>query len=215
MKLSGFESFFDLNPWVKSENADNCYDYAIGDYEHYRSVKSTPGDRAGMSSDTLKVSSCKQLRQRILADNPRTVYACSNPNRVCKRGYYKIMNFVAPGGGDFHFYKQVRGVRYKVKTGDTVSSLARYFKVRQSVIPKRLVPGRTISFPVNLWAHKQGWGAPPLMTDANGKTIRDPRKASRNYPGLNYTKFCGAYCVKANRAGSGSPSLPGLRSKTH
>lgn len=212
MKLSGAESIFNTKPWENAVNADNCYDYAIGDYERFRNVKSTPGDRAGLSYNTFKVTSCSQLRKRILKDNPKTVYHCKNPNTVCKRGYYKIMNFVSPNGGDFHFYKQVRAVKYKVKAGDTVSSLAKFFKIRQSVLKGlKIVPGRDIQFPVNLWAHKQGWGAPPLMTDANGKTMRDPRKANRNYPGLNYSKFCGAFCVKANHAGSGSASRLGLR----
>lgn len=214
LKLSGYEPIFDLYPWIKSVNADNCYDYAIGDFEMYRNVKSTPGDRAGLSSNSFKVTSCKQLRQRILKDNKKTSYVCKNPNKVCKRGYYKIMSFVSPKGGDFHFYKQVKGVKHKVKTGDTVNTLSKYFRVKPNVIKKcgPLKPGKTITISVNLWAHKQGWGAPPLMTDAKGKTIVDPRKASRNYPGLNYSKFCNAFCIKLNKGRSGKNSVPGIRS---
>lgn len=216
MKLSGAEALYDPKPWAGAVNAVNCYDYAIGDFEKYRNVKSTPGDRARMSSSNLKVSSCSDMRKRILRDNPGNIYQCKNPDVVCRRGYYKIMNFVASSGADFHFYKQVRGVKYKVKTGDTVASLSKYFKVTPVVIRKcaPLTPGRVISFPCNLWAHKRGWGEIPILTDAKGKTMKDPRKASRVYPGLNYDTFCGAYCVKANRAVSGSLSLPGLRSKT-
>lgn len=211
MKLSGFEAVFDPRPWNRAVNSDNCYDYAMGDFEVGRNVKSTPGDRAGFPANTIKITSCKNLQQRILADNGKNVYKCKNPNTVCRRGYYKMMNFVTSDGSDFHFYKQVRGAKYKVKTGDTRASLAKFFKVKPSVFPKTLVPGRVITFPCNLWAHKQGWGAPPLMTDARGKTITDPRKASRNYPGLNYDRFCGAYCVRANLGVSGAQSRPGLR----
>lgn len=121
------------------------------------------------------------------------------------------MNFVTSDGSDFHFYKQVRGVKYKVKTGDTRSSLAKFFRVNTSVIPAKLVPGRIITFPCNLWAHKRGWGEVPLLVDAHGKTMQDPRKASRKYPGLNYNKFCGAFCIKANKGVSGSTSSPGIR----
>ena len=32
--------------------------------------------------------------------------------------------------------------------------------------------------------------------DAKGKAITDPRKASRDYPGLNYEKYCSSFCVK-------------------
>lgn len=213
MRKSGAEPTFDLRPWSRAVNSDNCYDYAMNDFETRRNVKSTPGDRKGLSSNNLNIRNCGNLRRRILADNPKTVYACKNPNKVCKRGYYKIMNFVVPDGTDFHFYKQVGAVRYKVKTGDTMAGLARFFKVKPYTIKKTgpLTPGRTITFPVNLWAHKQGWGAPPLLTDAKGKTIRDPRKAARNYPGLNYSKFCRAYCVKRDQAVTGSRSKPGLK----
>ena len=64
-----------------------------------------------------------------------------------------------------------------------------------------LKPGRIMTIPVKLWAHKQGFGGGPVIVDASGKTIVDPRKANRNYGGgLNYTKFCSAYGVK-NGAG--------------
>lgn len=213
MKKSGAEPIFDLNPWKKAVNSDNCYDYAMNDFEKRRSVKSTPGDHARFNPYTLNVRSCSALRKRILADNPKTVYVCKNPNRVCRRGYYKIMNFIVPDGTDFHFYKQVGAVKYKVKTGDTVSKLAKFFRVSEYTIKKtgKLTPGRVITFPVNLWAHKQGWGAPPILVDAKGKTIRDPRKCARNYPGLNYSKFCTAFCVKRDKVYTGARSIPGLR----
>ncbi len=41
-----------------------------------------------------------------------------------------------------------------------------------------------------------GWATGPLLTDAKGKAITDPRKASRDYPGLNYEKYCSSFCVK-------------------
>lgn len=215
MKLSGYESIFNLEPWINAVNAVNCYDYAVGDFERYRNVKSTPGNSAGLSSDNFKVTDCKQIRQRILKDNKKNAYVCKDPSKVCRRGFYKIMSFVAPIGGDFHFYKQVKGVKYKIKSGDSVKSISKFFRVRPSVIQKHspITPGKTITFKVNLWAHKQGWGSPPLMTDAKGKTIVDPRKASRKYPGLDYSKFCNALCIRANKGRSGKNSIPGLKSK--
>jgi len=56
--------------------------------------------------------------------------------------------------------------------------------------------GRVMVIPVNLWAHKQGLGGGPVIVDASGRTIKDPRKADRNYGQLNYTRFCSAYAVK-------------------
>jgi hypothetical protein len=211
LPLSGSEVIFSTWPWSKNVNADNCYDYAMNDFESYRSVKSTPGDRARISSNGMNFTTCKGMKKRILSDNPKTVYACKNVKKPCRAGFYKMMNFVSPQG-DFHFYKQVKGIKYRVKKGDTRQKLARYFKVSLKSIPK-LVVGRSVTINVNAWAHKQGWGANPLYTDAKGKVILNPIKAARNYPGLNYTLYCGSYCVKRNRAGTGANSKPGIKSK--
>jgi hypothetical protein len=163
------------------------------------------------------------------------------------------MNFVAPNGGDFHWYKQIFRVVYKTRAAstnmlgqrrpaDTVQGLAKFFRVPQNVIRtayKRstrptsanngriatnanrelrslnslnekpdpdgtLKAGRLMVIPVKLWAHKQGFGAGPVIVDASGKTIANPRRADRNYGMLNYSKFCSAYCVKC---GAGQAAL--------
>lgn len=68
-----------------------------------------------------------------------------------------------------------------------------------------LRPGKVLDFPVALWSHKTGWAGGPLIVDASGKTITDPRKADRNYtPGFHYTKFCSAYIVKRGMATTGN-----------
>jgi hypothetical protein len=68
-----------------------------------------------------------------------------------------------------------------------------------------LPTGRVIEIPVALWSHKTGWAGGPLIVDASGKTITDPRKADRNYkPGFHYTKFCSAYIVKRGMAQTGN-----------
>jgi hypothetical protein len=159
------------------------------------------------------------------------------------------MAFVAPendygdSSGDFHFYKQVGAVRYKIKSGDTIEELSKFFRVSASTVrnaalklqtsknntnglvnnkrngnsttvaknmapnstknSKLLIPGKVISFPINLWAHKLGWGTRPLLVDASGVTIVDPRTASRKY-GYNYKTLCGVYCVRAGYAKTGN-----------
>lgn len=50
--------------------------------------------------------------------------------------------------------------------------------------------------PSGVWSHKRGWSTPPLLRDAKGKIIWDPIVAKRNYPGLNYKKYCSSFCVK-------------------
>jgi len=68
-----------------------------------------------------------------------------------------------------------------------------------------LVPGRLIRFPVNLWSHKQGHASGPLMIDASGKTIIDPRRSDRKWkPGFHYTKFCSAYGVRLGAVRTGN-----------
>lgn len=211
LPLSGAESIFSVYPWNKGVNSDNCYDYAIGDFEVGRNVKSTPGDRGGLSSNGMNFTTCKGIKKRILADNPKTVYSIRNASAPCRSGYYKIMNFVSPQG-DFHFYKQVKGVKYKVKPGDTCAKIAKFLRVTQATVKKAgdMKVGKTLTIPVNLWAHKQGWGSVPIIVDAKGMTIYDPRRANRNYPGLNYSTFCSAYCVMKDKAVSGKRSKPGL-----
>ena len=125
----------------------------------------------------------------------------------------------------------------------TVAALAKFFKVRPSVIiaavakgkspintsdgrvannntelrvlnkynsnsiSPKLPVGKVIEFPVKLWSHKTGWAGGPLIVDASGNTISDPRKADRNYtPGFHYTKFCSAYGVRRGFAKTGNNS---------
>ena len=246
---SGYEPIFD--PRDYSIIGFNCYDYAIGyqdkkDNKKPHSQKSSPGERAGLANK-LNVTKCGDLKTGILKDNPKNIKLCRDPKKVCGRGFFKIMSFVSPGvrgnTADFHFYRQVQSVRYKIAAGDTVSGLAKYFRVTPDVIRSAakklkqptnnidgninsnsnlsnqamaanrlrannklspLIPGKIIEFKCNLWAHKQGWGTRPILVDAKGKTIYDPRKANRNYGRLNYTKLCGVYCVRAGKAKSGN-----------
>lgn len=48
------------------------------------------------------------------------------------------------------------------------------------------------------WSHKPGY-KPSTMRDSDGNLIRNPQKAARKYTnGLNYTDFCGYFCVPRN-----------------
>jgi LysM repeat protein len=255
---------------------DNCYDYAFGSFSPVRQSKSVPGNRSGISSNGLNFRSCAGIAKRVLADNPGNVYLMKNPNARPKPGFYKVMCFVAPSNdfgnstGDFHWYKEISAVQYKIRAGDTVLGLARFFRVTPRVVltalakgrssananngriankntdlhvlgkynimalqksqratrqkdtlrvlqrynaqsnNSRLMPGRVIEIPVKLWSHKTGWAGGPLLVDASGKTISDPRKANRSYkPGFQYTKFCSAYGVRRGFAKTGTNSNRG------
>lgn len=232
---------------------DNCYDYAF-DLNNPRSVnKDVPGNMSNRKAWGLDFRSCKGIAERVLADYKGLAYKLNSSASACRPGYYKVMNFVSPTGGDFHWYKQIFRVVYKTRAAtvnvmgkrrpaDTVQALAKFFRVPQNVIraayknSKRpgsvnngriatnsnrelrslnglnevpdpdgtLKSGRVMTIPVRLWAHKQGFGAGPVIVDASGKTIANPKRADRNYGILNYSKFCSAYCVKC---GAGQVAL--------
>lgn len=205
LPLSGSEPVFRYKPWgTTGIHANNCYDYAIGDYKSYRPVKSAPGDRAGMKPIGGTLRRCTGLRKRVLADNPGKVYLVDYKTK-CRKGFYKIMMFVAPTNdyrdpnGDFHFYKQHSQVKYTVKPGDTPASLSKFF---QTPVRGPLKPGKTITVRKNLFSHKMGWGTGPLLVDSNNNIIVDPILTARDY-GYNYTDYCSSFCVKKGKAKSG------------
>jgi len=222
LPLSGSEPKYTTRRWGSKVGIgnNNCYAYAIGDYEAYRWQKSIPGDRSGLSGLYHSYTHCRDLPRRVISDNPRKVFKVDAKKR-CPPGYFKMMLFVSPGRptnyirqGDFHFYKQHGVVEYKVKKGDTIRSVANFFRIPESRI-KRAGPfkvGKRIIFKSNLWSHKRGWATGPLLVDAKGKMIRDPRKASRNYTSLNYQTYCSSFCVK-NRGIKVGPTHPKVGKK--
>jgi hypothetical protein len=144
---------------------------------------------------------CKGLAKRVISDNPKKVYQIDG-NEKCKKSFYKIMMFVAPTNkyhnstGDFQFYKQHGLVKYTIRKGDTPGKIAKFFKIAISKIPKKLpAVGEITKIKANVFSHKLGWATGPLLYDAGGKVIKDPRTANRKY-GYNYTKYCSSFCVK-------------------
>lgn len=237
-------------PWgTKGVVHDNCYDYAFGSYSNNRTVKSVPGDRSGLKANGLTFTTCSGIQKRVISDNPGNVYKMKNPDAKPRRGFYKVMCFVAPSNdfgnltGDFHWYKEISAIRYRIRRGDTAMALAKFFHVTIKTVNDAVIKskfstntnngriannaeelrvlnkhvanskgqtlpiGKIIDLPVKLWSHKTGWAGGPLIVDASGKTITDPRKADRNYtPGFHYTKFCAAYGVRVGFAKTGSNS---------
>ena len=204
LPTSGSEIPFSLQPWVSvGKQSNNCYAYAVNDFDFYRVQKSGPGDQMGRVRKKLpNFETVKGLQTRMLLDNPKKIYkttAC----KKCRPNFYKIMMFVAMDGnsfGDFHYYKQHSEAQYYVRPGDTHLKIAKFFSVPIERVRKAsggiLVPGKNLTFKANFWSHKRGWGTGPLLADAKGNPIRDPRKANRAYPGLDYKIYGGSFCVK-------------------
>ena len=190
------EAFFGTPRGISSYN---CYAYAINEHRGTPGYKLQPGDKSRQSSD-LDSSSCPVLVDRVMDDNKRRGIRPAKPGSKCPPGYYKIMSFQDPGK-DYHFYRQGNHLVYRTRPRDTLKSIARDFRVPlASVVSPTPHPkaGELVFVKgAGAFSHKQGLATGPLLRDARGSTISDPRSASRNYGDLNYTTFCGAMCVRA------------------
>jgi hypothetical protein len=187
----------------KGKVNNNCYAWAIGHYRNSGGVKLQPGDLSGALSD-MSLSSCKDLKKRVMADSrapgQKAMYVV-NPRARCRKGFYKVMAFLDKDT-DYHWYRQHKDLLYRVQAGNSLTSIA----TKLGVPPKQVVTSSKDAMKPNnvilvrdadVWSHKQGFATGPLLQDACGKVITDPRKACRDYGNYNYDTFCGAYCVEA------------------
>lgn len=201
LPLSGSESPFNelsLYSAKRGVGNNNCYAYAIDTYANTGSTKLQPGN-ISKSPGELNLGSCAALKGRALADLKGRAYAV-DAGKACGRGEYKVMAFLSKDR-DYHWYRQHRDamVRLSDKMRD-LAALARALGVRPSQLQspsKSPKPGDLVLVKdAALWSHKQGFATVPLLRDACGKAITDPRRACRNYGDLNYTEYCGAFCIK-------------------
>lgn len=90
----------------KKKRRNNCMAYAFDENWQNNYYKQQPGNKSKQFSTNLNLSSCKDLKKRIIVDYPGT-YELKNKNRnsACKKGYAKVFAFIAPDR-DFHFYRQ-------------------------------------------------------------------------------------------------------------
>lgn len=177
---------------------NNCYAWAIDAYRDSGGIKLQPGNLSRQSSNE-NASSCPFLRDRALDDNRKRGIYPAQPETRCRKGFYKIMAFIDKGV-DYHWYKQHRNLLYRVTDGETLRTIARDLGVPQrNVVSPTPAPGKGDIVYVRdagVFSHKQGLATGPLLRDAKGKTIPDPRRANRNYGSFNYRTFCGAMCLR-------------------
>lgn len=186
---------------------NNCYAWAIGDYRNRGGHKLQPGNLARVPRRDEQPTTCAAISAAAAADLKGRSYRV-DPERECRRGYYKIMAFVDANGSDYHWYKQHRDLlitwpadgRWK-----TVADAAKALDVPAAAVYSPRMPPQPgdmlIVKDARLWSHKRGFATGPLLQDACGRAIRDPRKACRKYANstgeaLDYSSFCGAMCVK-------------------
>lgn len=206
LPISGSEPMFsDLvygTPRGKLNN--NCYAWAIDAYRGSGGIKLQPGNLSRQTTND-NARSCAFLRDRALDDNrARGIYSV-DPKRKCRSGFYKIMCFIDKDD-DYHWYKQHSNLLYRVGQGETLTKIARDLGVPLSSVvspTKAPQPGDLVYVRrANVFSHKQGFATGPLLRDASGKTIPDPRRANRNYGDLNYRTFCGAMCIRNVKGGA-------------
>lgn len=202
LPLSGSEdTYTDLTYGSgRGKGNNNCYGYAIDYYRNSGNDKLQPGN-VSRTPGELNLGSCSALRRRTMADLKDRAYT-TEAEAPCKSGYYKIMAFLSKNN-DYHWYKQHKDalVRTSNKMRD-LAALARALDVNprqlQSASPTPR-PGQLVLVKnAGVWSHKQGFATGPMLRDACGKAITDPRKACRNYGQLNYNQYCGSFCVKKN-----------------
>lgn len=212
LPLSGSEdTYTDLvygSPRGTTQN--NCWAYAIDEYRNSGDTKLQPGNLSRQDGE-LQLEGCASLRGRAAGDLRGRAYR-ELPERPCRRGFYKIMAFLAPGR-DYHWYKQ---------HGDALVTMPRKFRDLPAmaralgVSPSQLVSPRSDPRPGDLvlvkgagvWSHKQGFATGPLLRDSCDRVITDPRRACRNYGGdMHYKQYCGSWCVRSKRR----PALPRQR----
>lgn len=209
LPTSGSEAIFTDQvygtPTGKRNN--NCYAWALDEYRNSGGIKLQPGNLSQQSSD-LSSTSCAFLKDRVMDDNKARGIKAVGPAARCPKGFYKIMAFIAKGR-DYHWYKQHQDIVYRVKKGDTLRSVSQEFGVPMSNItsPTKRPRAGDLAYIRNarVFSHKQGFATGPLLRDASGRVIPDPRAANRNYGFYDYKRFCGAMCVR-NKSPHPAPS---------
>ena len=194
--LNGYEPEYQpinwSNPYV--EGSHNCYSYFLN-----RQVK------------TVK-EKCNEICTTTHKDNKN----CPKDNSDCTD--------LKPQPGDFYLIKKTGSDKEKERTykcpnmqkkilNDNPSLIPSAFNVK---CPNKYYKGAMVVDPDNTyhfyrqnnkgtWDHKPGI-SPITNVDASGKEIYIPHFANRDYTGdknnddaINYTHFCGYYCVPDNK----------------
>ena len=96
---------------------NNCMAFAFGERGIQNYVKQQPGNKSGLKGVDFSLANCDELVRRVRRDYKKTVYV-GKPTVPCKRGYSKVMAFLAPHA-DFHFFRQGPSGYWEHKRGLT------------------------------------------------------------------------------------------------
>jgi len=201
LPLSGSEPTCTKAPYAlpSAVPRNNCYAYAVQHLARRgKPSKLQPGNLSGLQGTDFDLTTCHPSLRRVIRDLYATGTGYKESlDRPCRVGYGKIALLLSKGN-DFHFLRQNKDVIYPVEPGETPSIIAKKFKVPVAqIVPISKKRVRVVD--AGVWSHKRGTAYPPSLYDAKGKIIFDPRTADMNYGYLNYSRVCGAYCVKQKR----------------
>ena len=81
LPLSGSEPKYTQRLWGRTVGVgnNNCYAYAVGDYEKMRLQKSIPGERAGIRNLSHTYTNCKGLQKEL---SQITLKKCTQQKRL-------------------------------------------------------------------------------------------------------------------------------------
>lgn len=99
----------------------NCMAFAFGEKGRTNYAKQQPGNKTpALKGTDFSLATCDELMRRVMSDYRGNVYKGA-PNRPCRRGFAKVMAFLAPDA-DFHFYRQGKDGFWEHKRGLTPPS---------------------------------------------------------------------------------------------
>ena len=124
---SGYEPKYRGEEWSRDymiQATHNCYSYFLDDLRvNPRAGKPQPGLFA-MGIGYNDAVTCKSVKRRVLADNPRHVitWSLEKAKDKCPKGHYKGFLAVNSWGQDYHFYRQDSDGTWSHKPGGTAVS---------------------------------------------------------------------------------------------
>lgn len=179
----------------------NCYVFGLapdlgpGGYTPNRRYKARPGDLCvKFKHKPLDFTKCSDIVERVLCDNRQHVRKLprgTDPNTRTRQGYHLMAAVLSPGTHtDFHFLRRVP-VRV------VLENLHKFLENSSKNAVEQLLRGSH----KYVWVHQRGWSTGgPLIHDAKGNLIVDPKSACFDYGSLNYNIYCGLFSVRTRHA---------------
>lgn len=180
----------------------NCYVFALapslgpGGYTPNRRYKARPGDMCvKFRFRPLDFTKCSDIVERVLCDNRQYVRKLakgSDPNMWVEKGFHLMAAVLSPGvHTDFHFLR-------RVPVHVVLENLPKFMSTPGSQHAVQQLLESPFKY---VWVHQRGWSkGGPLIHDAKGNLIVDPKKACFDYGSLHYSINCGMFRVKTRHA---------------